>query len=113
MQYIATVSMPGRKSNHGLTMVSTLIASRWSRSQPRYFRLYAGSLCLFSATGPTVAQLERYSLILTLCEPFSLFHRIIDSLFLCDIVLHKLEILYSSLTRLCCKRNPAESRAQI
>ena len=26
MQYIATVSMPGRKPNHGLTMVSTLIA---------------------------------------------------------------------------------------
>ena len=78
----------------------------------RYFLLYAGSLCLFSA-GPTVAQLERYSLILTLCEPFSLFHQIIDSLFLCDNVLHKLEILYSSLTRLCFKRNPAESRAQI
>ena len=31
MQYIATVSMPGRKSNHGVTMVSTSIASRWSR----------------------------------------------------------------------------------
>ena len=30
MQYIATVSMPGRKPNHCLTMVSTLIASRWS-----------------------------------------------------------------------------------
>ena len=26
---------------------------------------------------------------------------------------HKLEILYSSLTRLCFKRNPAESRAKI
>ena len=105
MQYIATVSMPGRKPNHGLTMVSTLIASRWSRPQSqilRYFRLCAGSLCLFSA-GPTVAQLERYSLILTLCEPFSLFHQIIDGLFLCDNVLHKLEILYSSLTRLCLK----------
>ena len=60
-----------------------------------------------------MAQLERYSLILTLCEPFSLFHQIIDSLFLCDNVLHKLEILYWSLTRLCFKRNPAESRAQI
>ena len=60
-----------------------------------------------------MAQLERYSLILTLCEPFSMFHQIIDSLFLCDNVLHKLEILYSSLTRLCFKRNPAESRAQI
>ena len=33
IQYIATVSMPGRKPNHGLTMVSTLIASRWSRPQ--------------------------------------------------------------------------------
>ena len=64
-----------------------------------------------------MAKLERYSLILTLCEPFSLFHQIIDSLFLCDNVLHKLEILYSSLTRLKekkeLKRNPAESRAQI
>ena len=67
---------------------------------------------MFSA-GPTVAQLERYSLILTLCEPFSLFHQIIDIVFLCDNVLHKLEILYSSFTRLCFKRNPAESRAQI
>ena len=54
-----------------------------------------------------------YSLVLTLCEPFSLFHQIIDSLFLCGNVLHKLEILYSSLTRLCFKRNPAESRAKI
>ena len=54
-----------------------------------------------------------YSLILTLCEPFSLFHQIIESLFLCDNVLHKLEILYSSLTCLCFERNPAESRAQI
>ena len=71
-----------------------------------------GALCLFSA-GPTVTQLERYPLILTLCEPFSLFHQIIDNLFLCDNVLHKLEILYSSLTRLCFKRNPAESRPQI
>ena len=53
------------------------------------------------------------SLVLTLCEPFSLFHQIIDSLFLCGYVLHKLEILYSSLTRLCFKRNPAESRAKI
>ena len=112
MQYIATVSMPGRKPNYGLFMVSTLIASQWSRPQSQILRLYAGSLCLFSA-GPTVAQLERYSLILTLCKPFSLFHQIIDSLFLCDNVLHKLEILYSSLTRLCFKRNPAESRAQI
>ena len=44
---------------------------------------------------------------------FFLFHQIIDSLFLCDNVLHKLEILYSSFTRLCFKRNPAESIAQI
>ena len=55
----------------------------------------------------------RYSLVLTLCEPFSLFHQIIDSLFLCDNILHKLEILCSSLTRLCFKGNPAESRAKI
>ena len=60
-----------------------------------------------------MAQLERYSLIPTLCEPFSLFRQIVDSLFLCDNVLHKLEILYSSFTRLCFKRNPAGSRAQI
>ena len=55
----------------------------------------------------------RHSLVLTLSEPFSLFHQIIDSLFLCGNVLHKLIILYSSLTRLCFKRNPAESRAKI
>ena len=55
----------------------------------------------------------RNSLVLTLCEPFSFFHQIIDSLFLCGNVLHQLEILYSSLTRLCFKRNPAESRAKI
>ena len=54
----------------------------------------------------------RYSLVLTLCEPIFLFHQIIDSLFLCGNVLHKSEILYSSLTRLCFKRNPAESRAK-
>ena len=41
MQYIATVSMPGRKPNHGLTMVSTLIASRWSRPQSQIL----SSLC--------------------------------------------------------------------
>ena len=62
--------------------------------------------------GPAWLNL-RYSLVLTLCESFSLFLQIIDSLFLCDNVLHKLEILYSSLTRLCFKRNPAESRAKI
>ena len=55
----------------------------------------------------------RYSLVLTLGEPFSLFHHIIDSLFICGNILHKLEILYSGLTRLCFKRNPAESRAKI
>ena len=55
----------------------------------------------------------RYVLVLTLCEPFSLFHQNIDSLFLCDNVLLKLEILYSSLTRLRFKRNPAESRVKI
>ena len=55
----------------------------------------------------------RYSLVLTICEPFSLFHQTIDSLFLCDNVLHKLEILFSSLTRLCFKRSQAESRAKI
>ena len=41
MQYIATVSMPGRKPNHGLSMVSTLIASRWSRPQSQIL----SSLC--------------------------------------------------------------------
>ena len=41
MQYIATVNMPGRKPNHGLTMVSTLIASRWSRPQSQIL----SSLC--------------------------------------------------------------------
>ena len=41
MQYIATVSMPGRKENHGLTMISTLIASRWSRPQSQIL----SSLC--------------------------------------------------------------------
>ena len=55
----------------------------------------------------------RYYLVLTLCEPFSLFHEIIDNLFLCDNVLHKLEILYSSLIRMGFERNPAKSRAQI
>ena len=37
----------------------------------------------------------------------------IDNLFLCDNILHKLEILYSSLTHLCFKRNPADFRAKI
>ena len=85
MQYIATVSMPGRKSNHGLTMVSTLSASRWSRPQSQILSSLCWLLMLVSA-GPTVAQLERYSLVLALCDPFSLFHQIIDSLFLCDNV---------------------------
>ena len=62
--------------------------------------------------GPPFPNL-RYSLVLTLCEPVSLFHKIIDSLFLCDNVLHKLEILYPSLIRLCLIRNPAESKAKI
>ena len=55
----------------------------------------------------------RYALVLTLCEPFSLFHEIIDNFFLCDNILHMLEILYSSLIRLCFERNPAESRTKI
>ena len=33
IQCIATVSLPGRKPKHGLTMVLTLIASRLSRPQ--------------------------------------------------------------------------------
>ena len=98
--------MPGRKPNHGLTMVSTLIASRWRRPQPQNLSSLCWPLCLFSA-GPTLAQLG------VLCELFSLFHEIIDNLFLCDNVLHKLEIVYSSLIRLCFERNPAESRAKI
>ena len=49
-----------------------------------------------------MAQLE-VILVRILCEPFSLFHQIIDILFLCDNVLHKLKILYSSLTHLCFK----------
>ena len=36
-----------------------------------------------------VSRAGQYSLVLTLCEPFSLFHKIIDSLFLCGNVLHK------------------------
>ena len=41
MQYIAQVSTPGRKPNHGLTMASTLIALRWSRPQSQIL----SSLC--------------------------------------------------------------------
>ena len=41
MQYIAIVSMPGKKQNHGFTVVSTLIASRWSRPQSQIL----SSLC--------------------------------------------------------------------
>ena len=93
-------------------MVSTLIASRWSRPQSQILSSLCWLLMLVFSWAHR-AQLERYNLVLTLCEPFSLFHQIIDSLFLCDNVLHELEILYSSLTRLCFKRNPAESRAQI
>ena len=54
---IATVSMPGRKPNHGLAMVSTLIASGWRRPQPQKLSSLCWPLCLFSA-GPTLAQLE-------------------------------------------------------
>ena len=99
--------MPGRKPNHGLAMVSYLIASRCLRS----FRLYAGSYACFQLVPPWLSF--RYSLVLTLCEPFSLFHEFIDNLFLCDNVLHKLETLHSRLLRLCFERNPAESRAKI
>ena len=77
----------------------------------RSFRLYAGPYACFQL-GPPWLNL-RYALVLTLCEPFSLFHEIIDNLFLCDNILHKLEILYSSLIRLCFVRNPSESRAKI
>ena len=41
IQYIATVSMPGSKQNHGLNMVSTLIAPGWSRPQSQII----SSLC--------------------------------------------------------------------
>ena len=77
----------------------------------RSFRLYAGHYACFQLGPPWLSL--RYSSVLTLCEPFSLFHEIIDSLCLCDNVLHKLEILYSSLIRLCFERNLAESRAKI
>ena len=74
-------------------------------------RLYAGPLCLFSA-GPTEAQLEVIFSSNSLSAIFFV-SPIIDSLLLWGNVLHKLEILYSSLTRLCFKRNPAESTAKI
>ena len=77
----------------------------------RSFRLYAGPYACFQLGPPWLSL--RYSLVLTLCELFSIFHEINDNLFLCDNVLHKLEILYSSLIRLCFERNPAESRAKI
>ena len=80
-------------------------------SSLRSFHLYAGPYACFPLGPPWLSL--RYSLVLTLCEPFSIFHEIIDNLFLCDNVLHKLEILYSSLIRLCLERNPAESRAKI
>ena len=57
IQYIATVSMPGRKPNHGLAMVSTLIASGWRRPQPQKLSSLCWPLCLFSAW-PTLTQLE-------------------------------------------------------
>ena len=103
--------MPGRKPNHGLAMVSTIIASPWSRPQSQKLSSLCWSLMLVFSWA--LRDNLRYSLVLTLCEPFSLFHQIIDSLFLCGNVLHKLEILYSSLTRLYFKRNPAEFRAKI
>ena len=103
--------MPCRKPNHGLAMVSTLIASGWRRPQPQKLSSLCWPLCLFSA-GPTLAQLEvRFSS--NSLWPFTLFHEIIDNLFLCDNILHKLEILYSSWIRLCFERNPSESRAKI
>ena len=57
IEYIATVSMPGRKPNHGLAMVYTLIASGWGRPQPQKLLSLCWPLCLFSAR-PTLAQLE-------------------------------------------------------
>ena len=81
-----------------------------SVSEESFVLMLAPYVCF--QLGPPWLNL-RYSLVLTLCEPFSLFHHIIDSLFICGIVWHKLEILYSSLTRLCFKRYPAESRAKI
>ena len=109
--YIATVNLPGRKQNYGLAMVSTLIASRWSRPQSQKLSSLCWPLMLVSA-GPTVAQLEVLFSSNSLCEPFSLFQQIMDSLFLCGNVLHQLEIFYTSLTRLCFKTNLAESRAK-
>ena len=50
-------------------------------------------MLVFSWARPPWLSL-RYSLVLALCEPFSLFHEIIDNLFLCDNGLHKLEVLY-------------------
>ena len=69
------------------------------------------ALMLVSA-GPTRAQLEVFFISNSLWAIFFL-REIIDHLFLCDNVLHKLEILYSSLIRLCFERNTAESRAKI
>ena len=86
-----------------ITMEQTSVSETFLSMLTPYACFQLGQLCLNL----------RYSLVLTLCEPFSLFHQIIDSLFLCDNVLHKLEILYSSLTRLCFKRNPAKFRAKI
>ena len=103
--------MPGRKPNDGLAMVSTLLHYDGADLSLRSFRLYAGSLCSFSA-GPIVSQLE-VLFSSNFLWAISLFHQIINGLFLCDNILHKLEILYSSLTRLCFKRNQAESRAKI
>ena len=86
-----------------ITMEQTSVSETFLSMLAPYACFQLGPLCLNL----------KYSLVLTLCEPFSLFHQIIDSLFLCDNVLHKLEILYSSLTRLCFKRNPAKFREKI
>ena len=103
--------MPGRNPNHGLAMVHfNCITMEQTSVSETLVSMLAPSACF--QLGPPWLNL-RYSIVLTLCEPFSLFHQTIDSLFLYDTVLHKLEILYSSLKRLCFKRNPAESRAKI
>ena len=98
--------MPGRKPNHGLAMVSTLIASCWRRPQSQKLSSLCWPLCLFSA-GPTLVQLE------VLFSSNSLWGIFFVSWNHCDNVSHKLEILCSSLIRLCFEWNPAESRAKI
>ena len=91
-------------------MVSTLIASRWSWPQSQIL----SSLCwLLMLVFSWAHRGSTWEILLNSNSLWAMFYQIIDSLFLCDNVLHKLELLYSSLTRLCFKRNPAESRAQI